>query len=284
MPSSASGGSVPDTDLVNRVAIVTGGGWNIGRGIACAFARAGAKVVVAARDAARLERTVARIREDGGEALAVPADATRTADLERVVAAARERFGGVHVAAAIAGGGGGFEPVDAIAPETWEAVVRQNLFTTFQLARAVLPHFRRQDDGVFLTCAGAGAFFPMLGWHATAYACAKAAICRFTDQLTAELWTTRIRVNGIEPGQVWNEDDLRAVAAEEARTGTPHPGRQHNRSPEEAGELAVWLASEASRAIRGRIVSVNDTWWRDPAQVARVAASEHLYRVHRHHL
>lgn len=276
--------SPPPGPLQGRVAIVTGGGWNIGRGIALAFAQAGAKVVVAARDSARLERTVALVREAGGEASAVTADATRTADVERLVAATLERHGGLHVAAAIAGGGGGFEPVDTIDPERWEAIVRQNLVTTFQLARAVLPHFRRQDDGVFLTCAGAGAFFPMLGWHATAYACAKAALCRFTDQLTAELWTTRIRVNGIEPGQVWNEDELRAIEAEERRTGTPHPGRAQNRTPEQAGELAVWLASATSHPLRGRIVSVNDTWWRDPELVAQVEQSERLYRVHRHHL
>jgi 3-oxoacyl-[acyl-carrier protein] reductase len=270
--------------LEGRVAVVTGGGFNIGRGVAIGFAQAGANVVVAGRRAALLDETVAQITAAGGNALAVPTDATRRADCEALVAAATQRFGQVDVFAAIAGGGGGFEPIDTIDPERFERVVAQNLFATFHGVAAVLPQMRARNRGVILTCVGAGAFFPMVGWNATAYACAKAALCRLTDQLTAELWETDIRVNGIEPGQVWNEADLAAVAAEEARTGVPHPQRANNRTPAQAAELAVFLASDASRPLRGRLVSVDDAWWRDPQKVAAVDASVHLYRVHRHYL
>jgi 3-oxoacyl-[acyl-carrier protein] reductase len=262
--------------LQGRVAIVTGGGWNIGAGIARRFVAEGAQVVVASRNAEHLARI------EG--AVPVVADLTRWADAERMAAATLERFGRVDVLAAIAGGGGGWQAVDEIDPAQWDAIVRQNLLTAFHSVRAVLPAMRRQDSGSILTCAGGGSFFPMLGWHGTAYACSKTAICRFTDQLTAELLDTRIRVNCIEPGQVWNEVELAAIEKEEERTGEPHPGRQTNRSPEEAAELAVWLVSDASRPLRGRVVSVGDAWWRDPAKVAQVEQSVHLYRVHRHYL
>ena len=121
----------------------------------------------------------------------------------------------------------------------------------------------------------------MLGTPLLAYACAKAAVCRLTDQLTAELWETGIRVNCLDPGLVWSPETIAAVEAEEARTGRTHPNREVNRPPEHAAELALWLASDRSAPLRGRLVSVHDSWWRDPEQVARVHETVHLYRLRR---
>jgi 3-oxoacyl-[acyl-carrier protein] reductase len=124
----------------------------------------------------------------------------------------------------------------------------------------------------------------VLGVPFTGYACAKAAVCRFTDQLTAELWDTSIRINCIEPGMVWDDDHRRQIAEEEARTGTQHPLRPQNHSPEEAAELALWLVSAQSGELRGRCVSVNDRWWKDPEKAREVDGSLRLYRVWRHAL
>ena len=67
-------------------------------------------------------------------------------------------------------------------------------------------------------------------------------------------------------------------------TGRPRPERAFARPAEDAAELALWLVSDQSRPLRGRMVSVGDTWWRDPAKVRIVDQHEHLYRVHRHYL
>jgi 3-oxoacyl-[acyl-carrier protein] reductase len=166
-------------------------------------------------------------------------------------------------------------------PDAWDRVVRQNLTSTFYCARAVLPHFRARDRGVLITCSGGGSYYPVLGALLNAYACAKAAICRFTDQLTAELWESGIRINCLDPGMVWSPDTLAHIEAEEARTGQPHPNRDVNRPPSHAAELALWLASDRSAKIPGRLVSVHDSWWRDPERVARVADTVHLYRMRR---
>ena len=131
-------------------------------------------------------------------------------------------------------------------------------------------------------CTGGGGYYPVLEAPMLAYACAKAAICRFVDQLTAELYATPIRVHGLDPGLVWSPELLAEVAAEEQRTGVPHPDRARVRPPSAAGELAVWLASAASAPLRGRCLSVYDTWWRDPAAVARVDADFAASRVWRH--
>lgn len=272
---------MPSSALKDQVAVITGGGWNIGRAIALAFSRAGARVVVASRRADKLQEVVTAIRAEGGEALAVPTDVTRLADVENLVKATVEAFGTVDILVAAAGGGGAYAPIDEVSPEEWYEVHMKNLHGTFHAARCVLPILRKKNRGVILTFSGGGAYFPMLGHHLTGYATAKAAICRFTDQLQAELLDTDIRVNCIEPGMVWSPDRLKEVEAEEARTGKPHPDRELNRPPEEAAELALFLVSEAGSALRGRLLSVTDSWWRDPDRVQEVEQTVHLYRLRR---
>jgi 3-oxoacyl-[acyl-carrier protein] reductase len=267
--------------LEGRVAIVTGGGWNIGRALARAFAAEGAAVAICGRRVEHLERTGKEIEAAGGRVLYRRADVTELAQMEELAAATLDAFGSIDVVAAIAGGGGGYEAVDAIDPAWWEHVIRINLVGTFNTVRAALPTMRAQNAGSIITTSGGGAYFPELGLEATAYASAKAGVCRFTDQLACELLDTGIRVNCLQPGLVWSEDSLREVEEEERRTGQPHPHREQNHAPEEAAELAVWLASDDSRPLTGRLVSVDDDWWHDPAQVQTVCASLHAYGLRR---
>ncbi len=264
-----------------RVALVTGGGWNIGRAIAERLAHEGAKVVVAARRAGHLGDAVAAIRGRGGQALAVVADVTIAADMERCAAEAAAAFGPIDVCAAIAGGSGAHRPIDEVDPGEWACVVQTNLVGAFHTLRAVLPGMRRLGRGALLTCCGGGSWFPMLGEPYTAYAAAKAGICRLTDQLAVELWGTGIRVNCLQPGMVWSADMLAKVAREEARTGVVHPQRAQHRPPELAAELAAFLLSDESAPLTGRIASVDEDWWRDPSQVRAAAASLHAYTLRR---
>ena len=264
-----------------RVAIVTGGGWNIGRAVAERLAAEGASVAICGRRTELLTDTVEGIRRRGGSAIAVPADVTVLAEVERLVRTTTDTFGPVDCLAAIAGGGGGYQPIDEIDPEQWAQVVRLNLVGTFHAARAVLPGMRARRRGTIITCCGGGAWFPLLDVQLTAYAAAKAGVCRFTDQLAVELLDSGIRVNCLQPGQVWNEEQLRAAAAEEQRTGRVHPQRAHNHPPEHAGELAAFLLADASAPLTGRIVAVDDDWWRDPQRVLAVQQSLHAYCLRR---
>jgi NAD(P)-dependent dehydrogenase (short-subunit alcohol dehydrogenase family) len=268
--------------LLGKVAIVTAGGFNIGRGIAEAFAAAGARVVIASRDEERLRETAAAITGSGGTARAIRTDVTDLPQVEALVQRTTDAFGPVDVFAAIAGGGCRYLPIEQLTPEDWEHTFRLNVTSTFYCARAVMPTFRARNAGSFLACTGGGGFYPTLGKNMLDYACAKTALCRFVDQLTAELLDTTIRVNAIAPGQVWSPATRARVEAEEARTGKPYPGREHVVPPSAAGELAVWLASDASAPLRGRCVSVYDTWWRDPAGVQRVEQHLAALRVWRH--
>ena len=249
--------------LEGKVAIVTGGGWNVGRATAIAFAREGASVVIAGRRPERLEETLRSIEAGGAQGLAITTDVTSVEETEALVAAALERFGTIDALAAIAGGGGGYEAVDAIDPTWWASVIQVNLVGTFHTVRAVLPEMRRRGAGSILTCSGGGAYFPLLGANASAYATAKAGLCRMTDQLAVELHGAGIRVNCLQPELTWDPERQAEIEAEERRTGSPHPERAMNHPPEHAAELAVWLASDESVPLTGRSISVNDDWWRD---------------------
>lgn len=266
-----------------RTVVVTGGGWNIGRAIGRAYAQHGARVVLASRTPDRLEATAAELRDATGnpDVLAVPTDVTDLGQVEALVARALEAFERIDVFAAIAGGGSVYQPIDEMDPAAWDRIFRQNVTGTFHCLRAVLPHFRARNAGNFITCSGGGSYYPVLGSHLNAYACAKAAICRFTDQMTAELWETPIRINCLDPGMVWSPDTVAKIEAEEKASGAPHPLREVARPAEDAAELALWLGSERSAPLRGRLVSVQDDWWRDPDRVARVHDTVHLYRMRR---
>lgn len=268
--------------LDGRVAIVTGGGWNIGRVVALRLAKLGAAVVVASRTMDRLQSVVTEIESAGGQGLAVSCDVTKLEQTEALAAEALSRFGRIDIMVACAGGSGAHQSIEEVDPAVWYDVVAKNLHGTFHCARSVLPTFRANNAGHIITFAGGGAFFPILGESATAYASSKAAICRFMDQLQAELYQTGIRVNAVEPGMVWSEDTLAAVAAEEARTGQPHPQRGANRSPEDVADLVEFLTTEPGAGVRGRILSVNDDWWRNPESVQAVEQNLMMFRLRRH--
>lgn len=267
--------------LEGKTVLVTGGGWNIGRAIAERCAREGARVAICGRREALLEETAASIRAEGGTVLPGVVDVTALDQVEAFADRIAGELGPVDALVANAGGGGGYEPLDTIDPEWWARVVQLNLVGTFHSIRAVLPGMRARGSGTIVTLSGGGAWFPLLGVHLTAYAAAKAGVCRLTDQLAAELLDTPIRVNCLQPGLVWSPERLREVEAEEARTGEPHPNRAENHPPEDAAELAVFLASDASAPLTGRLVSVDDTWWRDREKVEAVSRSLHAYCLRR---
>ena len=201
--------------------------------------------------------------------------------MEKLVAETAALFGGVDIVCANAGGGGGYEPVDVIDPSWWKHVIDINVLGTFHIVRAALPKLRERSGGSIITCSGGGAYFPMMGMNATAYATAKAAVCRFTDQLAVELLNEGIRVNCLQPGLTWSAEKLKAIEAEEARTGEPHPDRAQNHSPQDGADLALWLASAESAPLTGRLVSVDEDWWRDRATVEKVCQSLHAFGLRR---
>src|SRR5215472_11790563 len=184
--------------LKNRVAIVTGGGRGIGRGIALAFAEMGAHVVCAARTEEEIERTATDARSFGGRALALRCDVTDAAQLDDLVRRTMADFGRIDL---LVNNAGGFPPMPFLDTDlsSWEWCFKFNLNSAFVLTRACVPHMLARDGGAILNISSAAGRIIRKGF--VAYGTAKAALSFMTKQLAAEL-APRVRVNALAVGAV----------------------------------------------------------------------------------
>jgi 7-alpha-hydroxysteroid dehydrogenase len=241
--------------LTDRVAIVTGAGKGIGRGIALAFAEAGADVVCAARTQADIDAVADEVRSRGRKALAVRTDVMRSEDLEALVRAALEAFGRIDV---LVNNAGGTMPRAALqtSERFFEAALRFNVTTAFLLSRLVVPKM--------VETAGGGAIVnissrssDMVQPSFVAYAAGKAALNMMTRNLAAEV-APKVRVNAISVGGVATDalqvvltnDELRAQF--EANTPMGRAG-----TVEDIAACALYLASPASGWVTGKIFQVD---------------------------
>lgn len=247
--------------LLDRVAVVTGGSRGIGAGIAAAFARAGARVVISGRTRESLERTA---RELG--ATAVVADASSREQATRPVEEALSRHGGVDILVNNVGGNAGGNP-DLFAGEAtdddgFEANLRLNLTAAYWPTRAAVRSMRVRGAGSIINI-GSGA-----SRHAAAspaYTAAKHGIIGLTKQLALDLARHRITVNCVCPG--WTNTDLvsfeqlgrmQGISAEAARKSAENESAQRRiLEPEELGPMCVLLASAAGAPITGQTICVD---------------------------
>jgi 7-alpha-hydroxysteroid dehydrogenase len=241
--------------LDDRVVIVTGAGKGIGRGIAIAFAEAGADVVCAARTPADIDAVAQQIRSLGRRALAVPCDVTQTSDLEALVQAGMDEFGRLDLLVNNAGGTGP-RPALETSERFFEKALRFNVTSAFLLTRFAVPKM--------IESAGGGAVVnissrssDMTQTAFVAYGAGKAALNMMTRNLAAE-FAPKVRVNALSVGGV-DTDALKVVTANEAarklfNEGTPmgRPG-----TVEDIAAAALYLASPASSWVTGKILQVD---------------------------
>jgi 3-oxoacyl-[acyl-carrier protein] reductase len=228
-----------DQRLAGKVALVTGAGRGIGKAIALAYAREGAAVCCAARTGAEIQATVRAIEAAGGRGLAESADVTDIADVQRMVEATVDRFGGLDLLVINAGGSGDRRSVEDSRPDAWRAALEVNLLGAYYCARAAIPALKRRGGGKIIT-VGSG-----LGHRGMAersdYACAKAGLWMLTRVLAQELWPHRISVNELIPGPVVTD-----MASSQAarRQGVFGIESEWTKTPEEVVPLALFLATQ----------------------------------------
>jgi NAD(P)-dependent dehydrogenase (short-subunit alcohol dehydrogenase family) len=250
--------------LKDKVALVTGGGSGIGAAAAVLLAHEGARVAVLGRTREKLDETVRRIGEAGGEALAVAGDVSKYPDMERAVAEVVKRWGRLDVVFANAGINGVWAPIDELAPEEWEKTIAINLTGTFYTIKAAVPHLRRRGGSVIVTSSVNGTrIFSNSG--ASAYASTKAAQMALAQMLAVELAKDRIRINVICPGAIETEieEHMEKRDLEKAREPVIYPegkipltdGRPGK--AEQVARLVLFLASDESDHITGTPVWID---------------------------
>ncbi len=241
--------------LKGKRTLVTGASRGIGKGIALAFAAAGADVAVGYRrekDAA--EAVVKEIEARGRRAAAFAAD-VRDADAVRaMVEGARDALGGLDVVVANAGVPTRFQPLHEVEPGYWDRVIQIDLYGVFHTLHAALPILREQRSGVLLTVSSIGA--DACGANGGPYVAAKAAVNALTKVAARENAAFGVRCNVIAPGLIATDMGEGLLEAHgEAIVKSIPLGRMG--TPEEIGEMAVYLASDDAAWITGQIFRID---------------------------
>lgn len=274
--------------LDGRVAIVTGANQGLGLEVARAYVKAGARIVMCARDAkllASAAHEVKAVAADPSQVEALPADVTDIGAVQALVEHALSRFGFVHILVNNAGVYGPMGSIEETDWADWVRAVEINVYGSVLPCRAVLPHFKAQRYGKIVQMSGGGATNPLP--RISAYAASKAAIVRFAESLALEVKDWSIDVNAIAPGALDTRMLDQAIEAGPERVGQEFYDRMvktkaKGGTPLDVGaRLAVFLGSAASDGITGRILSaVWDPWERLPEHREELAGSD-IYTLRR---
>jgi len=242
-------------DLAGKVALVTGGNGGIGLGMARGLAAAGARVVIAGRDADKSRRAVDDLRANGGQAEAIETDVTDEAAVERLFAEIERRHGALHILVNNAGTTVRKRAQDMSLDE-WRQVMDVNLTSAFLCCRGAHGLLRRQGGKVI----NIGSMLSIFGApYAPSYGASKGGIVQFTRSIATAWAADAIQANAVLPG--WIDTDLTRGAREQvaglhervlARTPAGRWG-----VPADLAGIAVFLASPASDFITGAAIPVD---------------------------
>ena len=254
--------SLPQFDIGGQKVLVVGAGRGIGKGIALAFAEAGADVAVTSLSPATVGRVAEEVRALGRIALPLTGDATKAEDMERIASDALREFGRVDTLVNCVGDAIR-KPVanlpdgtEGMSEEEWHFVVDVNLTEAFQGCRAIGPHLLERGSGCVINISGFASFRGRAG--SAAYDAAKAGVMRFTESLAQEWAPYGVRVNTVAPGYFPDPEQLSEEAyraRQEQAKGQVPLGRLGELK--EPGYLCVFLASPAASYITGQTWAVD---------------------------
>jgi len=241
--------------LIDKVAIVTGSGMGIGRGIALGFADMGADIVIAERDAESAEATAAEIRSRGRKSIVVLSDVREQEQVDEIVKKTLDEFG--HIDILVNNAGGMFiSEVASISEKGWDAIIRANLKTTFLCSKAVSAvMMEKKTKGSIINISSVDALSGAPG--TAAYGAAKAGIISFTQSLAMELAPHRIRVNAIAPGIIDTPGTSQWVTPEIEQEIIEYVPLGRRGKPEDIEGAAIYLASDYADYVTGQTIVVD---------------------------
>ncbi len=261
--------------LENRAAIVTGAGSGIGEAAALRFAAEGAAVMAVDIRGAKAQATAAAINDGGGHALAVEADVSDAADVERMVAETVREFGGLDV---LFSNAGTIRPgsVVELSVEDWDLVMAVNVRSIFLGGKYAVPAMMERGGGSIVNTASISGLHGDGG--AVVYAASKAAVINLTRAMATDHSADGIRVNAICPGTIETPPVQRMVsdpAVMQVNVDAHSIGRIGQ--PEEIAAAAVWLASDEASFITGEHLVV-DGGLRSRSPLGRLADPRPAHR------
>ncbi len=239
--------------LDGKVALVTGASSGIGQATAIAFARAGAKVVVASRRIAEGEETMHRIQEIGGEAIFVKTDVSKSAEVEALVNKTVNTYGRLDCAFNNAGIPAS-SPLINISEEDWDRVFDVNLKGTWLCLKYEIRAMLKQGGGAIVNVGSIGGVIGFSGY--TCYCASKGGVIALTRAAAMEYAKSGIRINVVSPGAI-ETDMLAAIPAHQlAQIIAMHPiGRSGE--PAEVAEAVMWLCSDAATFVIGHNMMID---------------------------
>jgi NAD(P)-dependent dehydrogenase (short-subunit alcohol dehydrogenase family) len=239
-----------------KVAVVTGGSSGIGRAAALAFAAEGARVAIGARRERESGETVRMIEARGGEALYSPTDVSRADQVERLVAAAVDRWGRLDFAFNNAGiGGPSFVPIPEFPEAEWEQVLAVNLTGVFLAMKYEIPAMRRTGGGAIVNMSSVAG--QIGGTVSAAYYASKHGVIGVTKAAAMENATAGIRVNAVCPAVIKTDMPTTLFSPDlEPRLLAMHPMARFG-EPEEVAQAVVWLCSDRASYITGHALAID---------------------------
>lgn len=264
--------------LSNKVAIITGANQGLGLEIAKTYAAAGANLMLCARDeyllnAALLE--VKRYAVADQEILAQKTDVSSEAEVSNLIDSTFNQLGECHILVNNAGIYGPKGDIDGVNWYEWTKAVEINVYGSVLLCRKLMPHFKQRRYGKVIQLSGGGATNPLPKF--SAYAVSKAAIVRFAETLAEEVRGFGIDVNAIAPGALNTRmlDEVLIAGPEVVGKGFYEKSLKQKESGgasmDRAAELALFLASQRSDGITGKLISAAwDNWEEWPKHISEL--------------
>ncbi len=242
--------------LKDKVALITGGSSGIGRAVALAWAREGAKVVVSDVDRSGGGETVEQVRAAGGEAIFIAADVGKPEDCEALVRGAVEKFGRLDIACNNAGIGGPQAPTADYPLDGWAQVIGINLSGVFYGMKYQLPAMLKNGGGAIVNMASILGAVGFAG--APAYTAAKHGVVGLTQAAALEYSAHGVRINAVGPGFI-HTPMISALEDNQAVNDmlvAAHPIGRLGRA-EEVAELVLWLSSDKASFVTGSYYPVD---------------------------